>query len=351
MSRVRSIALLFYGMRGAVSVAQPGSPDVGFTLVTDTKGTPMPGIHAEDVITRHDLGRQGVESWSVDEHFTSYSPYEPERNGEHKWWMLKGTPLAGPGKGRLQFRFIDCWCTEHYIQVQRGKESMRIDLPDAPAERWALVQHVMMRSGDMPSPEVIRFRPGRFAFAELMNDTVFDDLEARIAKRLKDAENASYKKQIAELEAYYRNLPPPAPPSAPYIWPPPMSPEQWEAEMAKQPGLKKVEVDRMSADTVWVRITGRIMLDGGCASGMPLFGVEMRTDSGWVDRIPFGLEQMDCGMPWADWDQHVVMLPPLRWWVGAHQPEGREEVLPGNFRLVFEGGDMQRSRTEEFEME
>ncbi len=109
MSRMRSILFTMFAPLITVGAAQPGSPDVGFTLVTDAKGTPMPGIHAEDVITRHDLGRQGVESWSVDEHFTSHSPYEPERNGEHKWWMLKGTPLAGPGKGRLQFRFIDCW--------------------------------------------------------------------------------------------------------------------------------------------------------------------------------------------------------------------------------------------------
>lgn len=348
MRKVRSSVSLVGALLTIAGFAQPGSPDVGFTLVSDAKGTPMPGIHAEDVITRHDLGRQGVESWSVDEHFTSHSPHEPERNGEHKWWMLKGMPLAGPGKGRLQFRFIDCWCTEHYIQVQRGKESMRIDLPDAPAERWALVQHVMERSGDLPSPEVIRFRPGRFAFAELMNDTVFDDLETRIAKRLKDAENVSYKKQIAELEEYYRNLPPPAPPSAPYVPLPPMSPEQWEAEMSKQPGLQKVEVDRMNADTVWVRITGRVMLDGGCASGMPLFGIELLTDTGWVERIPFDLTQMDCGMPWADWDQHVVMMPPLRWWVGAHQPDGKKDVVPGTYRLFFVGGNGKRMRSEAF---
>ena len=297
MRKVRSSVSLVGALLSIAGFAQPGSPDVGFTLVIDTKGTPMPGIHAEDVITRHDLGRQGVASWSVDEHFTNADPNQPSRNGEHTWWMLKGTLVAGPGKQRLQFRFMDCWCTAHYISVQRGAESMRIDLPDAPRERWALVQHVMERSGDIASPEVIRFRPGRFTFTELMNDTVFDDLEARLAKRLRNAEDAFYKKQIAELEEYYRIQPSPVPPAPPPVALPTLTQEQWEAEMSRQPGLEKVEVDRMSADTVWVRITGRVMLDGGCASGMPLFGVEMATDTGWVARIPFAPVQMDCGLP------------------------------------------------------
>jgi hypothetical protein len=31
---------------------------------------------------------------------------------------------------------------------------------------------------------------------------------------------------------------------------------------------------------------------------------------------------MDCGMPWADWNDQVVMLHPLRWWIAVYQPEG-----------------------------
>lgn len=348
MSRSPWIAIIFGVMCGVDAIAQPGSPDITFTLVSDDKGKPMAGIHAKDMITRHDLTRKGMDSWSVEEHFTSHNPYEPERNGEHKSWMVTGTPLAAPGKARIQFHFIDCWCTAHYIMVYNGKESMRMDLPDAAAERWALVQHVMKRSGDIPSPEVIRFRPGRFTYVELMHDTVFDDLEARIARRLKEDANASYKKQIAELEEYYRNQPPPAPPTAPYTPPPPVTQEQWEIELAKQPGLGKVEVDRRSDDTVWVRITGRVMLDGGCASGMPLFGIEMLTDTGWVERIPFDLTPMACGMPTADWDQHVVMMPPLRWWVGAHEPDGKKDVVLGTYRLLFVGGNGERMRSEAF---
>jgi hypothetical protein len=106
----------------------------------------------------------------------------------------------------------------------------------------------------------------------------------------------------------------------------------------------------VSADTLWVRITGRVMLDGGCASGMPLFGIEMLTDTGWVERIPFDLTQMDCGMPWGDWNEQVVMLHPLRWWIAAHQPEGKKTILPGSYRLFFVGGDLKRLWTEAFSL-
>jgi hypothetical protein len=34
----------------------------------------------------------------------------------------------------------------------------------------------------------------------------------------------------------------------------------------------------------------------------------MRTDTGWVERIPFDLTQVDCGMPWGDWQEQLVML-------------------------------------------
>ncbi|MBP7407456.1 MAG: hypothetical protein KA941_01735, partial [Flavobacteriales bacterium] len=63
---------------------------------------------------------------------------------------------------------------------------------------------------------------------------------------------------------------------------------------------------------------------------------------------PFELIQMDCGMPCAEWHQRVVMIPPLRWWVGAHQPEGRKELVPGSYRLSFIGGDGKQLWTEPF---
>lgn len=350
MNALRPLAMVTSTLLWSLLLAQPGAPDLSFTVVRDTKGRPMRGPYAENAMMREALRKPHVEPWTVEIHFTLSKdyPYAPEQAGKHEQWVLTATPLQDGRTQRLWFSILDCWCTDLFVLIMQGQESMRIDLPDASPERWALVQHVMQRSGDLPSPEVIRFRPGRFTYAELMNDPVFDELEARLADRLNEAANTSYQKQLADLEEYYCTHPPtPAPAPAPPT-PPALTQEQWEAEMAKQPGLQQVEVDRMNADTVWVRITGRVMLDGGCASGMPLFGVEMLTDTGWVERIPFDLTQMDCGMPWADWDQHVVMLPPLRWWVGAHQPEGRKELLPGTYRLMFVGGNAKNVRTDAF---
>jgi hypothetical protein len=74
----------------------------------------------------------------------------------------------------------------------------------------------------------------------------------------------------------------------------------------------------------------------------------MLTDTGWAERIPFDLTQMDCGMPWADWEDHVVMMLPLHWWVAAHQPEGKKELVSGSYRLRFVGANMKALWTRPF---
>ncbi len=53
-------------------------------------------------------------------------------------------------------------------------------------------------------------------------------------------------------------------------------------------------------------------------------------------------------MPWADWEGHRVTIPPLCWWVGVHQPEGRKELLQESYRLFFVGGDLKRMWTAPF---
>jgi hypothetical protein len=90
------------------------------------------------------------------------------------------------------------------------------------------------------------------------------------------------------------------------------------------------------------------MLDGGCASSMPIFGIEMRTDSGWVERMPMRDGQRDCGMPWADWDSRTVMLPPLRWWVSVNSPAATKALAPGTYKLVLMDANMKQMRTEAF---
>jgi hypothetical protein len=43
-----------------------------------------------------------------------------------------------------------------------------------------------------------------------------------------------------------------------------------------------------------------------------------------------------------------VTIPPLCWWVGVHQPEGRKELLQESYRLFFVGGDLKRMWTAPF---
>jgi hypothetical protein len=119
---------------------------------------------------------------------------------------------------------------------------------------------------------------------------------------------------------------------------------------SQPPGLEQVALARVNADTIWLHISGRVMLDGGCASNRPLFGIERWTDSGWVERVPMRDVQMDRGMPWADWRDHEVMLPTLRWWIGANQPAATRELKPGMYRVVLMGANRERMWTEAFEV-
>ena len=172
------------------------------------------------------------------------------------------------------------------------------------------------------------------------NQNLFNALMAATGK------NDELHKQLKEQEAYYRAQPPPVPPRTTE---PPHTPtnEELQHEIAQRPGLIEVNVDSVVDGNVWVRISGRVMLNGACASGMPLYGVEMRTDTSWVERIPFDPIQMDCGMPWADWTDRTVMIP-LAWWVRANSREGQGELMPGNYRLVFMGANMERLPTRSF---
>jgi hypothetical protein len=236
---------------------------------------------------------------------------------------------------------------ESFVWVMRGEDTMRVDLPEDP-------KALMLRAWERASretPEVIRFRKGHFSVEELVADQWAVTAARSLAEQLVAADVAADEQQLVALEQYYREQPPPVPPTKPRTPPPSMTEKDWEVFWSEQPPLKKVKLDRVHADTVWVRLTGRVMLDGGCGSGMPLFGVEMLTDTGWVERIPFDMTQMDCGMPWVDWEDHLVMLPPLRWWVSAHQPEGSKEMRLGSYRLFFVGGDLKRQWTGAFVVE
>ncbi len=237
--------------------------------------------------------------------------------------------------------------SESRILVIAGNDTMRIDLPD---DMQPLIDRAWARWPES-SPEVMRFKPGRTWDV----GTCINEYQAGVAthqfilKRLK--QEANWMEPPSEIPPPGIRPPEPRRPveqvatSEPER---PSTPEEWDAFWAEQPPLKKVKVERTSADTVWLRIIGRVMLDGGCASRMPLFGIEMLADTGWVVRFPHRDEQMCCGMPWGDWEDEVVMLHPLRWWVGANSPAATKELMPGTYRIVLMGGNMREVRSPSF---
>lgn len=336
--------------------AQPGAPPLSFVLVENERGRPMRGPIAEDGMMAELLREQGKHPWMVQQLFTVSAeyPYGPEKPGDRVQWTMGSAPLQLSGRRYPQFELSDCYCEDQQVVVQREGQVMRIRVPNDPRERQPLVEAVQRRSGDHASPEVFRFRPGTFTFVELAADPVFDALEARLTKRLKeqredryDAEQralASATKQAERNRQKAPSLVPVPPPSVP------RPVRAAELHVVMVPGIESLTVARVNADTVWLRISGRVMLDGGCASNRPLFGIERWTDSGWVERVPMPHAQMDCGMPWADWRDHEVMLPPLRWWTSANQPAATRELKPGMYRVVLMGANMEHKWTEAFEV-
>jgi hypothetical protein len=83
-------------------------------------------------------------------------------------------------------------------------------------------------------------------------------------------------------------------------------------------------------DTIVVRITGYVKLDGSCGGGTPLYGFQRKEGDAWVDYLPPCNVQLCCGMPDAEWVQHTVGLVP------AHmaQPSRGRPWKPGEYRVV-----------------
>jgi hypothetical protein len=328
----RSVLLLVLVVTVGSTLAQPQPPDFCF-VISEPGNADDPLARPYEVKQQY---RERVHYYNSDRIWLKPDTAINLQSGDlfkdkNGGWRVF-TPVTGVAESR--------------ILVIAGTDTMHFDLPD---DMRPLIDRAWAR-WDRPSPEVIRFRKGRYAVEELVAEPRSVAAANTLAKRLIAADDEAYKQQLADLEEYYRNLSPPQPAPRPCTPPPPMTEEDRAAYWAQQPPLKRIHLDHVSADTVWVRITGRVMLDGGCASGMPLFGIEMLADTGWVERIPFDLTQMDCGMPWGDWEEQVVKLPALRWWVSVHQPEGKKELLPGSYRLFFVGGDLKRLWTEAFSL-
>ena len=84
------------------------------------------------------------------------------------------------------------------------------------------------------------------------------------------------------------------------------------------------------SDTIVVRITGHVMLDGSCGGGTPLYGFQRKEDGAWVDYLPPCNVQLCCGMPSAEWVQRTVGLVPAH----VAQPGRLRPWKSGEYRVV-----------------
>ena len=321
-------------LHSAVLVAQPQPPDFCFVISE-------PG-DADKPLSR---------AYVVQQQYCERVRY----TNSDQYWLKPDTAITLPSRDLFKEK-NDGWrvftpvvgVSESRILVVAGSDTMRIDLPD---DMQPLIDRAWARWPE-PSPEVMRFKPGRTWDV----NTCINEYQAGVAthqfilKRLK--QEANWVEPPMQIPPPGIRPPEPRRPIEPITAPEqkrPATPEDPEAFWAEQPPLEQVAIERISADTVWLRITGRVILDGGCASRMPLFGVEMLVDTGWVVRLPHRV-QMDCGMPWVDWEDHLVMLHPLRWWVDANSPTATNELVPGTYRIVLVGGNMQEMRSPAFDL-
>jgi hypothetical protein len=82
-------------------------------------------------------------------------------------------------------------------------------------------------------------------------------------------------------------------------------------------------------DTIVVRITGDVKLDGNCSSSTPLYGFQRREGDDWVDYLPPCNVQLCCGMPHRWFRETVALIP-------AHvaRPAYGRPWKPGEYRAV-----------------
>ncbi len=213
---MRNLFVLLVLGRGSAAFAQPippppPQPDLQFVVVENEHGRPMRGTLADSYMMVELWQKAGKPTWIMREQFTVSENYPyagPEKPGDLKSWILHGEPIRIGLRTHFRIALIDCYCRDAFVDVVRGDERMRIDLPDATAERWALLQLMQHRTGEHASPEVFRFRAGRFAYAELANDPAFDRLEARIAAHrnpdpLQPYRDGVWRKEMKALEGYF----------------------------------------------------------------------------------------------------------------------------------------------------
>jgi hypothetical protein len=322
---------------------QATQPDLSVVFVHDAKGHPMPGAYATPIAAQAWLSTKRAPAWTVEMHFTVSKdyPYSEHEIGTHKFWPLSGDTVRDGRREHLRFGILNGYCVDQYLLVIRGGDTMRIDMPDDPTNRGHLVHRMAARGGSLAAPEVIRFMPGRFNFVDLAEDPSYRELEERIAQGLIRDE-----RKRAERNASSGPEPAPREPKRKQdAEVPPLTNEPVPSNSPKQAKAKLVI---LRGDTAVLRLSGEVLLDGGCSSNQPMMALEKRGKDGWTELVPMPSVQMDCGLPVVEWRKHELRIP-MGEWKRRHGPSGRA-VLPGRYRLRFSSMDGSDLYTKPFKL-
>lgn len=320
---MRTILFLF-ALRAITIQAQP-LPDLSVVFV-EADGRPLRGAYAHPVAAQAWLSGPGAPAWTVEMHFTVSDdyPYSPYEIGKHQGWPLQPDTVRDGRTRHLRFRVLDGYCTDQFVLVIRGGDTMRVDMPNDRTVRGHLHMFTVKRSGNVPSPEVIRFRPGRYSFVALAQESEVHALELRLAVRLvREADKAGRRGSARDpVRAVAEDVP-----SRPVV-------------------MRKVELEALHGDTAVLRFWGNVMLTGACGGIMPLMAMEVVGRDGWEDHVPMPEVQMDCGPLSEEANGHELRIPLVEWM----QAHGRA-ALPGRYRLRFRFADGAVRHTRAFVLE
>jgi hypothetical protein len=170
----------------ALLLLQPTHPDLSVVFVRDAEGSAMLAAYADPIASQAWLGKPNSPAWTVEMHFTVSEdyPYSPHEIGRHRSWPIAPDIIRNGHHRHWRFNILDCWCRDQYLLAIQGADTMRVDMPNDDTVRGQLSHHMVARSGAVPSPEVIRFRPGHFRFEVLAQDAMMHEVEQYIAERL-----------------------------------------------------------------------------------------------------------------------------------------------------------------------
>ncbi len=257
------------------TLAQPGPHSVTFTVAANTEELqPISG----DV--------------RVVMHFTQRAEWGITPRNLGTMTELPTSPLFTPPDTTWSAFWIpSCWCTDMMLEITVGGETMWLALPD---DLNDLEMRAMQRAHN-ETPEVIRFRPGRFVFEE----EIMQPWNERATLQMKRMIKAD---QLA---------------NNPYRTPLPTD------VLYTQDTILLDKARYRMGETVRARISGTVRTDGSC-SASPLYELRaMRPVTGLISD-PCSAPQMDCGLPTVFWEDAPLDL---------HLADRR----PGKYALVVCG--------------